>query len=178
MQNCRNCEFKLREGANFCPKCGQNVAGVIATEPAPLDTIHDGEGPRGYLPKALNKNQMIAAVFTVLAIIVLMVIAAISSSGSGHGNSGGGSSGTLSGDLYVDEFYCSIGTTTASAIISSTVSETVYAFVTVGLYGSDGTLQATNTEYQYVEPGGQSLVNIPLGGTYIVGDCRVINVGY
>ena len=81
--------------------------------------------------------------------------------------------------ISVKQFGCTVGTSVASAIVESRLKESVNAFVSVGLYGSEGTLQHTAVGYQIVEPGGRSLINVPLDPyIYTAGDCRIINVGY
>lgn len=154
---CQSCESEINEEKNFCPDCGNAI--VKSQEPE----VESNEGSR------LANMPLLAKVWIgALVVAVLIVTAAIFSGGN-----------SPSSEISVDEFYCSYGTETASTVISSSASETVYAFVTVGLYGSEGTLQHTATNYGYVEPGGRALVNVSLSPyMYTVGDCRVINAGY
>lgn len=157
---CQSCKSEIDEEKNFCPDCGRAV--VKSKEPEAKDDEVFGWD---------NIDKSVKIGIGALVVAVLIVVAAVFSSGN---------SGTApSSEITVDEFYCSFGTETASTVISSSASETVYAFVTVGLYGSEGTLQHTATNYGYVEPGGRALVNVSLSPyMYTVGDCRVINAGY
>lgn len=157
---CQSCESEIDAEKNFCPECGNAV--VKSNEP-------EGETNEG--SDLANTPLSVKVWIGALVVVVLIVTGAIFS--------GGNSGTTPSSEITVEEFYCSYGTETASTVISSSASETVNAFVTVGLYGSEGTLQHTATNYGYVEPGGKALVNVSLSPyMYTVGDCRVVNAGY
>ena len=164
MSDCLYCQKSVRENARYCPYCGQSMA---------LEGLLQTAGEEDSAVQNFKKSVSPKVVYFVLAFIALLVlIAAFASMGSG------GSNNDSSGSVSVDEFYCSFGTQTASVVVSSSASETVYAYVTVGLY-VDGTLQHSATDYEYVEPGGQSLINVSLYPySFMVGDCRVIDVGY
>jgi len=172
--NCQECNKEIRESANFCPFCGtQILAPGIQTD----QNLLEGDANTFGLFEKINErlSPLAKGTLTVVLIAVFSSIFILLTSGNG----GGSSSNKSSGDIVVDEFYCSIGTETASIVISSKLEETVNAFVTVGLYGSEGTLQHTATSYAFVEPGGTSLVNVPLDPyVYTVGDCKVVNSGY
>lgn len=157
---CKNCESEISEANNFCPDCGSAVVKGDSFE---------GKTNEGSAFSNMSKFKKVGLGASLFA-VGLIGVALFSS-----GNSGS----TPSSQITVEEFYCSFGTQVASTVISSSASETVYAFVTVGLYGSEGTLQHTATNYAYVEPGGTSLVNVSLSPyMYTVGDCRVMNAGH
>lgn len=161
--NCSDCKSEVRNEANFCPFCGEALQ---------ISRSDDEQEKTESWFSNLSETSR-TSLFAFIAVFVIIVVALFSL------GSGNGSGSDTSNEISVDEFYCSYGTQTASIVVSSSASETVNAFVTVGLYGSEGTLQHTATDYSYVEPGGSALINVSLSPyMYTVGDCRVVNSGY
>lgn len=172
---CDFCLGRVQESAKFCPSCGLNLSegknrneGVVMAEDAHQKITEASS--ESWMAKNKKLSLGLGAVAAGFLMIILL------------GTSGGGGSvgpSNQSNPIEVERFGCSYGTEVASAIVRNNGSEGVNAFVTVGLYGSEGTLQWSGTEWGYVEPGGTSLINVRLGGyIYLVGECKIINAAY
>lgn len=165
MAKCNRCDFDSLTSSKFCPNCGMKL------QPSREEASPNFSSLRLFWDTNKGKSA-----------IALGVLAGLSVLAFGLGGLGGGSDRTSDGPsnaLTVEQFGCSYGTEVASAIIRNNSQEAVNAFVTVGLYSSEGTLQWSGTNYGLVEAGGKSLINVRLGGyIYSVGQCKIINTGY
>ena len=168
---CTTCQTSLGTNARFCSGCGmqvhENVPAHQDVKVPPGASVSFEETFESWMSKNSRKVWWAAG-----AVTVLLVIGGLISS------SGGGSNYDSNG-ITVEQFGCSFGTEVASAIVKNNTNEAKNAFVTVGLYGTEGTLQWSGTEWGMVEAGGKRLINVRLGGyMFIRGDCKIINVGY
>lgn len=198
---CSNCRKESKNEAKFCSQCGTSLGDAVQvasnarerdlSEPQP---IQGEEGQASSIDKvrgSLSIPTVLLGLVGGVLFLLLILAVAISGSNSSSGdknepkkNDGAGSvnnsTGGMSPDnITVEKFACTLGTRTASTILKNSGRESVNAFVTVGLYGSEGTLQHTATNWGLVEAGGTSLINVSLDPYfYSVGKCSIINVGY
>ena len=178
---CGLCGELLRPSAKFCPECGtqrhvrlEERAETQASEPGTANSTAQKSASEVVETILASAKKSPAKYLGIVggSIVGLLIIASLSS----------GSSEQTSYDpngITLVEFGCSFGTTVASAIVRNNTDEALNAFVTVGLYGDNGTLQWDGSEYGMVEARGTRLINVTLGGyQFTRGDCKIINVGY